>query len=152
VTADPGPVGRAALGAACAIIDATGRILLVRHTYGRLNWELPGGACLPDESPAAGARRELEEETTLRVDSDGTLTGVYFEPGHDFGPVLHFVFRFDVLGSVEPVAQPPEIGAVGWFAVNDLPRPISDFTEQRIRDAVAARASFGVVNGRQWRD
>ncbi|MEA2673920.1 MAG: hypothetical protein QOI92_1112, partial [Chloroflexota bacterium] len=36
-------VSRVAVGAACAIFDDQGRVLLVHHTYGRLNWEIPGG-------------------------------------------------------------------------------------------------------------
>src|SRR5688500_810850 len=31
------------LGAAAVILDTLGRVLLVKHTYGPLNWELPGG-------------------------------------------------------------------------------------------------------------
>lgn len=31
------------VGAAAFIVDGEGRVLLVKHTYGRLNWELPGG-------------------------------------------------------------------------------------------------------------
>jgi 8-oxo-dGTP pyrophosphatase MutT (NUDIX family) len=46
---DEGPVQRTALGAACANFDGEGRVLLVHHTYGRLNWELPSGAAEPGE-------------------------------------------------------------------------------------------------------
>ena len=47
------------MGAACAIFDGRGRILLVHHTYGRLNWELPGGIVEAGEAPDEAARREL---------------------------------------------------------------------------------------------
>lgn len=57
--------GRATLGAACAIFDRELRVLLVRHSYGPLNWELPCGASLPGEDPSSTARRELYEETGL---------------------------------------------------------------------------------------
>jgi 8-oxo-dGTP pyrophosphatase MutT (NUDIX family) len=144
------PFGSANIGAACALFDLAGRVLLVRHTYGRLNWELPGGACLPGEEPAAGARRELEEEAGLNV-GGGRLSGVYFEPGHERGPTLHFVFRLERPIGVEPVARPPEIDAVGWFALDDLPAPISDFTELRARDALRDRVAYAVVPERQWR-
>jgi len=150
VISDAGPIGSANIGSACGIFDAEGRVLLVHHTYGRHNWEIPGGIALPGESPMDAARRELEEETSIRAD-DGELTGVYFEPGHDFGPMLHFVFRFQApLERPEP--QPPEIDGLGWFPIEDLPSPISDFTERRIRDALLERGVFAVVSGRQWRE
>lgn len=38
------------VGVAAAVIDPSGRILLVRHTYGRLSWELPGGVSEPGET------------------------------------------------------------------------------------------------------
>ncbi len=43
-----------------------GRILLVgqhRYTLDAYSWEIPEGGAGPDESPEAGARRELAEET-----------------------------------------------------------------------------------------
>jgi 8-oxo-dGTP diphosphatase len=148
---DLDPVGSAAIGAACAIFDSAGRVLLVRHTYGKLNWEIPGGNALVDEEPAAAAARELAEETGLRV-SGGALTGVYYERAHWAGPMLHFVFRFVAPEGASPVPHPPEIGAVGWFELNALPVPMSDFTEQRIADALGAVTAYRLVTGRAWRD
>src|SRR6202022_4836473 len=43
-----------------------GRVLMIRqyrHTVGEFLWELVAGRKEPNESPAAGARRELIEET-----------------------------------------------------------------------------------------
>lgn len=143
-------VGRAAIGAACAIFDSAGRILIVRHTYGRLNWELPGGASAPGEAPDQTAQRELLEETGLRADLD-RLTGVYFEPEHDLGPMLHFVFRFRWHDRLTPFAGSAEIDDVGYWPVVALPRPMSDFTETRIRDAAAEAAPrVSKVTARQW--
>lgn len=142
-------VGRCAVGAACALFDPQGRILLVRHSYGRLNWELPGGGALPGEDPRTAAQRELLEETGLDLSPD-VLTGVYLEPGHDFGPFLHFVFRAAWREGLVPVAVPPEITKVGFFELDALPRPISDFTQRRILDALVNRAAFAVINRRTW--
>ena len=146
-------VARVATGAACAIFDDDGRVLLVRHTYGRRNWELPGGVGEAGESPAETASRELLEETSLRAELDG-LTGVYYEPNHDFGPMLHFVFRAQRRGGLDPIASSPEIGEIGYWSVSALPTPISDFTEQRIRDAArpAQGARVARVEHRQWRE
>lgn len=52
------------------LIDAAERVLLFRHrnpTTGASVWATPGGAIEPGESPEAAARRELAEETGLKV-------------------------------------------------------------------------------------
>ncbi|HKX66064.1 MAG TPA: NUDIX domain-containing protein [Intrasporangium sp.] len=148
---DEGPVQRTALGATCAIFDGEGRVLLVHHTYGLLNWELPGGGAEPGEAPDETARRELLEETGLRAELD-RLTGVYLEPHHDFGPMLHFVFRCRWNERLDPVAASPEVSDVRYWPLDDLPTPISDFTERRIQDAILdGPVRVGRVNSRQWR-
>ena len=48
------------------VLDDHGRVLLVgqhRYTLDRYSWEIPEGGSPFDEEPAAGARRELAEET-----------------------------------------------------------------------------------------
>ena len=145
------PVQRTGLGAACAIFDGDGRVLLVHHTYGRLNWELPGGVSEPGETPDETARRELLEETGLHAELDH-LTGVYLEPDHDFGPMLHFVFRCRWLEGLDPVASSPEVSDVRYWPPDHLPTPISDFTERRIRDAALDQpVQVGRVLSRRWR-
>lgn len=51
--------------AGCRVLalDAEGRVLLVRHSYGANHWMLPGGGLKRGEDAVAGARRELVEET-----------------------------------------------------------------------------------------
>jgi 8-oxo-dGTP diphosphatase len=140
------------MGAACVILDGTGRVLLVHHTYGRLNWELPGGLSEPGEAPDETARRELLEETGLSL-KPGRLAGVYYEPGHDFGPMLHFVFRCGWHDRLEPVASSPEVSEVRYWPLDDLPGPISDFTERRIHDASrGGPAGVARVGRRLWRE
>jgi 8-oxo-dGTP diphosphatase len=147
------PVLWAAVGAAGAIFDGAGRVLLVHHTYGRLNWELPGGLVEPGESPDEGATRELHEETGLVLEVD-RLSGVYFEPDHALGPALHFVFRFrqwSDSADLAPAAASPEVSGAAFWPIDALPRPISDFTERRIRDAVGGAAATVVrIGQRRW--
>jgi ADP-ribose pyrophosphatase YjhB (NUDIX family) len=145
---DEQPVGRAAVGGACAIFDDRGRVLLVRHSYGARNWELPGGGSQPGETPDAAATRELAEETGLRAQPAG-LAGVYFEPDEErLGPTVHFVFRFPGPDGA-PVARPPEIEEVRFWPLDELPRPMWDFTERRIHDALLDGVSFAVVGKRR---
>jgi len=147
---DIGPIGNANIGSAAAIFDDGGRVLLVKHTYGNFNWSLPGGIALPAEEPSLAAARELREETGLVLEP-GEISGAYYEARHDFGPMLHFVFRFPFDESQTAHAMPPEIGEVRWAQLDDLPLPISDFTENRIRDAAAAGFTYRVVTERIWR-
>ena len=145
-------IARVAVGAACAIFDGDGRALLVRHTYGRLNWELPGGMSEPREAPDETARRELLEETGLRVQG-GRLTGVYFEPEDDFGPMLHFVFAFRWHCGLSPAVCSAEVSEARYWPLDGLPRPISDFTERRLREAAGGSpACVARVGRRNWRE
>jgi 8-oxo-dGTP pyrophosphatase MutT (NUDIX family) len=121
------------VGAAAVILDERGYVLLVRHTYGRLNWELPGGASEPGESVVETALREVREETGLKVKAE-RLTGIYYDPEQD---AHHFVFRCRTVDGAAPVPGSEEISACAFCAPDDAPRPISDFTLRRIRDAVA---------------
>jgi ADP-ribose pyrophosphatase len=61
-----------------------GRILLIRqyrHSVGEYLWELVAGRKEPKESPAAGARRELVEETGYRAKRLRKLMRVVPTPG-----------------------------------------------------------------------
>ncbi len=144
-------VGRVALGAAAAILDEAGRILLVRHSYGRQNWELPGGMATPGESPEDTAMREVAEEIGLTVVAE-RVTGIYPEPGHRLGPAMTFV----VLCHRNPAEARPridseEIAEFGWFERSALPRPISDFTIRRIDDAGGQGPLLSThIAGRHW--
>lgn len=122
------------LGAAATIFDEHGKVLLVKHSYGRLNWELPGGAVEAGEGVVEAAVREVHEETGLHVIAQH-LTGVYFEVDAD---ALHFVIlcqRRDTTRVPRPDAE--EITECAFWNPDELPRPISDFTVRRIEDAVS---------------
>jgi len=136
------------IGAAAVIID-DGRVLLVKHTYGRLNWELPGGVAEANESAEETAVREVREETGLRVRVE-RFAGVYYERAAD---MHHFVFVCRRLDGSQ-AAQPDrvEISACGYWPPDDLPRPISDFTMRRVRDALVGTDTLSLVDvpPRQW--
>src|SRR5690349_11235840 len=120
------------IGAAAFIVDDMGRVLLVKHNYGQLNWELPGGGAEPNESPVQTAVREVREETGLIVVARH-MTGYYYLPENDS---IHFVFWCDRIdASATPTADPSETSECSFWPPHDLPRPISDWTVQRIQDA-----------------
>ncbi len=135
------------LGAAAVIRDELGRVLLVRHTYGKCNWELPGGFSEPNESAAATAMREVREEIGLMVEA-GRLIGVYYDSEHD---MLHFVFFCHPVAEGTPRPSCPEISECLYCDSASLPRPISDFTVRRVQDALSgAGASLTTIGARRW--
>lgn len=103
------------LHSSAAILDATGRLLLVQEqkkaSYGK--WNLPGGHIDHGESPVAAALRETAEETHLSL-QPSHLLGIY---------ATHRATRFVVVcpydGKVEPRAG-DEILAVRWFAPAEI--------------------------------
>lgn len=121
------------LGVAAIIFDDQGKILMVKHSYGMLNWEIPGGAAENGESISETAVREVFEEAGLVVTAE-RLTGVYYMPESDSH---HFVFLCrSVEQGKEPASVSEETTDCGFFAPGALPRPISDFTVLRIQHAL----------------
>jgi 8-oxo-dGTP diphosphatase len=105
-----------ALTTDCAVFDAQGRVLLIRRKHppfeGR--YALPGGFVDVGETVEAACRRELKEETGLKVGAL-KLIGVYSEPKRD--PRGHtcsiaFLARID---SAEPKAG-DDAAAAEWVA------------------------------------
>lgn len=121
------------VSAGAVIFNAKGEVLLVHHTYGVKNWEIPGGGGEPGESASQTAIREVFEETGLRVRAVG-VTGWYYDPGVDrMGGV--FLCELDESSPMEPVVDGAEISECGYWPVDGLPYPISDWTIMRIQDA-----------------
>lgn len=146
--AQPWP-GPRQIGAAALILDTHRGVLLVKHTYGKFNWELPGGLSEAGESAEATAVREVLEEVGLTVRVE-RLVGVYFSEPSD---MHHFMFRCAVSdGREDPKPSSLEISEIGFFGARDLPRPISDFTIKRIEDGLAERRVAGVtvIGPRVW--
>jgi len=101
-----GAVQRARIGAYgwCEADDA---VLLVRIAPGYPDpgrWTLPGGGVDFGEDPVDGVRREVEEETGLRV-RVGALVGIrsaVLEP--DVTPSGHRIHSLQIVYRVEPLA------------------------------------------------
>jgi ADP-ribose pyrophosphatase YjhB (NUDIX family) len=137
------------LGAAAVILDEQERVLLVKHTYGRFNWELPGGATEPGESVEQTVVREVREETGLDVTAE-RITGIYYDPEHD---MHHFVLRCRKRDdAATPYPDQSEISHLDYWPIDSLPRPISDFTVRRIQDALAALPTVlaSTIAPRRW--
>ena len=78
------------------------------------------------------------------------MTGIYYAPHDD---MLHFVLRCQLLDTAAtPRPDNDEITDCAYWPPEALPRPISDFTVQRIQDALASPGMPlpVTVSPRQW--
>jgi ADP-ribose pyrophosphatase YjhB (NUDIX family) len=118
------------IGVRGLVLDDEGRVLLVRHSYGREGWGFPGGAPKRREKLAATIVREVYEETGVECRVE-RLLGVYdsFVEGKSDHVAL-FVCRATRL--VQPRPASPEIASAGYFAADQLPPGASDGTRRRI--------------------
>jgi len=117
------------LVAACALIDADGRILLAQRPEGKSLaglWEFPGGKVEPGETPEECLIRELDEElgVTTRVACLAPLTFA----SHTY-ETFHLLMPLYVCRRYEGGPRGREGQAVKWVrppALRDYPMPPAD--------------------------
>jgi 8-oxo-dGTP pyrophosphatase MutT (NUDIX family) len=113
------------------------QILLVRHTYGPREWDLPGGMVKRGEDPADTARREMHEELGVRPPRWTELGSVQasLENRHD---TIH-IFGAE-LASPSVVVDRTELDVAQWFSPGELP-PMRRLGAQILRHALPLVAS-----------
>jgi ADP-ribose pyrophosphatase YjhB (NUDIX family) len=110
-----------------AIIDETGRLLLIQRADNRL-WAMPGGALEVGETPGEGVVRETREEAGVECEPVA-LVGV-FDSRYCGTSSAHHLYQFVFLcrpTGAPPIEQPThrhEVVGVQWFAEADLPEAI----------------------------
>jgi ADP-ribose pyrophosphatase YjhB (NUDIX family) len=120
------------LGAQGAVLDAEGRVLLVRHTY-RPGWCFPGGGVEWGETLAQSLERELEEEVGVLVSGQPALHGVF--ANFDAFPGDHIaVYVVRAWERSDPVRQSREIAAVEFFDPEALPETTDPGTRRRLAE------------------
>ncbi|MDP3988882.1 MAG: NUDIX hydrolase [bacterium] len=109
------------MGAAVLLFNGAGDLLLVKPNY-RDQWSLPGGVVDAEESPRAGAIREVYEEIGLTV-HDLLLCAVGYAKTKEYKTeALHFVFSGGVLTDEQIagiVLQEDEIDAFQFVPPED---------------------------------
>ncbi len=131
------------LGIRVLVIDAAGRVALVRHSYVD-SWYLPGGGVEKGESFERAAHRELHEEVGIAGATIERVLGVYHsrKEGKD-DHVVVYVMR--VGEAPIRAADPREIEEAGWFGLEALPEGLSAATMRRVEEYRA-----GVTGSGNW--
>lgn len=116
---------RPGVGVSCIIIKGD-KVLLGKRkgSHGAGTWAFPGGHLELYEEPEDAARREVLEETGLKVSTPrfGSFTNDLFaEEGRHY-ITLHYVCSYE---SGEPGAMEPEkCEGWEWFGWDELPEPL----------------------------
>ena len=117
------------LVAACALIDADGRVLIAERPAGKAMaglWEFPGGKVEAGERPEECLIRELAEELGIAV-KEACLAPLTFA-SHNY-PDFHLLMPLYVCRRWEGIVTPREGQCLAWVKpqrLRDYPMPPAD--------------------------
>jgi 8-oxo-dGTP diphosphatase len=113
-----------------AIIKRDNKVLLAQRgetkAYAGL-WEAPGGKLEYGEQPEDCVRREVEEETELKVEK-ARLAGVASAGTGEFGPWVALFYECECSGEPQDL-EPEARGPWKWFALSSLPSDLTPWLE-----------------------
>ena len=117
------------LVAACALIDADGRVLIAKRPDGKARaglWEFPGGKVETGERPEQTLIRELDEELGITV-KEACLAPLTFA-SHAY-PEFHLLMPLWVCRRWDGLVTAREHAGLAWVRPNrlrDYPMPPAD--------------------------
>jgi len=124
------PTGkRLLLVAACALVDADGRVLIAQRPQGKQLaglWEFPGGKVEPGETPEECLVRELREEIGIETKIPCLAPLTFASHGYDD---FHLLMPLYVCRRFEGIAVPKEGQTLKWVRprqMRDYPMPPAD--------------------------
>lgn len=113
---------------ALALLIHKEQLLLIRNTYGRRNWTLPGGMVKRREDPEVAMRREIQEEVGLTPEVWQQLCTFTGRQAHRRDTI--YIFHAQV-PSLAIEIDPGEILEARWFPLSELP-PISPYAQRAL--------------------
>ena len=122
-------VRRLLLVAACALVDADGRVLIAQRPEGKQLaglWEFPGGKVEAGETPEECLIRELREE--IGVETQAACLAPLTFASHSYDDV-HLLMPLYVCRRFSGIPEPRERQALKWVKPNrmrDYPMPPAD--------------------------
>ncbi|MFK0098600.1 NUDIX domain-containing protein [Streptomyces sp. NPDC091040] len=111
------------------VVREDGRVLAIRRADNG-TWEPPGGVLELAEAPEDGVRREVYEETGLKVRVE-RLTGVYKNTSRG---IVALVFRCRTEGGCEQLSD--ESTAVEWLTPDEVAARMAEVYAVRVADAL----------------
>lgn len=139
------------VSAGAILLDRQDRLLVLKPTY-KSGWTIPGGIMEANgETPWEACRREVLEETGLRVDG-GRLVCVDTRPAKDGRKLgLRFLFQCGQLSPervAEIVVDPLEVEDYRFAPIEEALEMLRKPVRRRVRRGLEARRCVYLENGR----
>ena len=111
------------------VTNADNEVLVLDH-YIRpgASWGLPGGFIEPNENPTDAIKRELMEETGLKLEN------VELVRMRTIRKHIEVLFRAEAFGEGKIMSR--EIKDLGWFALDKMPEKMSDVQKELVREII----------------
>jgi ADP-ribose pyrophosphatase YjhB (NUDIX family) len=127
------------LGVRGVVVDASGKVLLLRHTY-TPGWHLPGGGVEKGETAAYALTRELHEEAGIIATPDA-LELVSVHANHAFFPNDHvLLFRVKQWTQGEMTSR-GEIAEIRFVDPLSPPEGVTKGTKHRLDELFGGAAA-----------
>ena len=125
------------IGVRGLVLDAEGRVFLVKHSY-ISGWHLPGGGVEIGETLTTALARELREEGNIELTGPPAFFAIYFNRrvSRRDHIALYVVRSFRQRVPPQPSG---EIAAHGFFPPDSLPQETTASTRARIAEVLAGR-------------
>jgi 8-oxo-dGTP diphosphatase len=120
---------RYSVSVAGVIVDDEGRALIIQRRDNG-HWEPPGGILEHGETIEDGLRREVYEETGLKIEP-GTLTGIYQNMQRN---IIALVFRCSATGG--SLGETDEAKAFRWVTAAEATSVMTPAYAVRVADAL----------------
>lgn len=120
---------RHSVSVAGVLVDDQGRALIIRRRDNG-HWEPPGGILEHGESIEDGLRREVYEETGLKIEP-GPLTGVYQNMRRH---IIALVFRCRAVGG--QLSENDEAAAFRWATSDEISALMTEAYATRMLDGL----------------
>lgn len=128
----------ATLGVRGVVVDAQGRVLLLRHTY-TPGWHFPGGGVEKLETGALSMQRELQEEAGIIADA-AAIALLSIHANHAFFPNDHVLLYRVTAWTQGEATQKGEIAEVRFVDPLAPPEGTSPGTRRRLAELFAGAA------------
>lgn len=126
------------VGVGVMIFNERGELLMTKRGQACKNergcWEVPGGSIEFGETMAEAAVREAKEEIGVDVIVEHQLLAIdHLIPNeHQHWVTTPFLVRVK-RGQTPTIQEPEKCDGLGWFAVDDLPSPLSITTKLNLK-------------------